>query len=90
MNGVPPLKNRREYARWAEVMRREYDVLVKRSERGRATLLDTYGTTNSGEFFAVAVECFFEKPEQLRRFHGEMYEVLRDYFLQDPAARLAV
>ena len=88
VNGVPPLKNREEYARWAEVMRREYETLVERSERGRATLLDEYGATNPGEFFAVAVECFFEKPRQMRRRHGEMYGVLADYFGQDPARRL--
>lgn len=89
VNGVPVLRQRRDYARWAEVMRREYDALVESSNRGRATLLDVYGATNPGEFFAVAVECFFEKPEQLRLRHRAMYEVLRDYFGQDPAKRLA-
>lgn len=89
VNGVPPLKNRRDYARWAEVMRREYEVLVERSERGKATLLDDYGATNPGEFFAVAVECFFEKPEVFLRRHAEMYGILKNYFGQDPATRLA-
>ena len=88
VNGVPPLKNRREYARWSEIMRREYDALIDRSEAGRATLLDAYGATHPGEFFAVAVECFFEKPGPMRSRHRELYEVLRDYFGQDPAARL--
>jgi Mlc titration factor MtfA (ptsG expression regulator) len=88
VNGVPPLADRREYVRWAEVMQREYDELVERSQRRKATLLDDYGTTNSGEFFAVAVECFFEKSVQMRARHPELYEVLSDYFKQDTAARI--
>ena len=33
VNGVPPLQNREQYLRWAEVMQREYDVLVRKSEK---------------------------------------------------------
>ena len=87
VNGTPPLKNRAEYARWAEVMQREYEVLVEHSTKGKATLLDDYGATNPGEFFAVAVECFFEKPVQMSRKHGELYSVLAQYFGQEPANR---
>ena len=87
VNGTPPLKSQREYTRWAEVMRKEYEQLVNASQRGKATVLDDYGATDPGEFFAVAVECFFEKPIQLQKKHVELYEALRDYFGQDPAAR---
>ena len=87
VNGTPPLKGREQYSRWAEVMRREYDELVRRSSRGKATLLDDYGATNPGEFFAVSVECFFEKPRHMQRKHPELYEVLLGYFVQDPAGR---
>ncbi len=87
VNGTPPLEGRRQYARWAEVMRREYEQLVENSRKRRATLLDDYGATDPGEFFAVSVECFFEKPIQMRRRHPELYEALSDYFGQDPAAR---
>ena len=38
------------------------------------------------EFLAVAVEAFFERPQPLRRRHRELYDTLRDYFAQDPAA----
>jgi len=88
VDGLPPLKQPEQYARWAEVMQREFDELVKKSEQEEATLLDDYGATDPAEFFAVAVECFFEKPLQLLRKHADLYEVLRDYFRQDPAARL--
>lgn len=88
VNGTPPLKSREEYRRWAKVMRREYDTLIELSNRGRATLIDDYGATNPGEFLAVSVECFFEKPRQMEDRHPELYDVLRGYFGQDPAARL--
>ncbi len=87
VNGTPPLKSRRDHARWAEVMRREYEALVEASRKRKATLLDDYGATDPGEFFAVAVECFFEKPLQLRKKHADLYGALSDYFGQDPAAR---
>ena len=89
IDGAPRLKSLRQYKRWAEVMRREYEQLVENSRKRKATLLDDYGTTNPGEFFAVAVECFFEKSIQMRQKHRELYEVLRDYFQQDPAERMS-
>jgi Mlc titration factor MtfA (ptsG expression regulator) len=86
-DGTPPLKGRAQYQTWHEVMTAEYEGLVRASELGRATLLDQYGTESPSEFFAVATECFFEKPVALRRRHPALYEVLRDYYGQDTAAR---
>ncbi|MGB0066813.1 MAG: zinc-dependent peptidase, partial [Isosphaeraceae bacterium] len=45
-----------------------------------------YGATNPAEFFAVATECFFEKPIPLRRKHPQLYEELKAYYRQDPAS----
>jgi Mlc titration factor MtfA (ptsG expression regulator) len=87
INGTPPLGSRQEYDRWKEVMTAEYRRLVSESTHGRATLLDEYGTTNEGEFFAVATECFFDLPEEMRRRHPRLYDLLRDYYRQDPAER---
>jgi Mlc titration factor MtfA (ptsG expression regulator) len=89
INGTPPLKGRDQYRRWQEVMTAEYRRLIHESEQGRATLLDQYGTTNEGEFFAVATECFFDRPVEMAQRHPRLYELLRDYFRQDPAARCA-
>jgi Mlc titration factor MtfA (ptsG expression regulator) len=73
--------------RWHSVMGREFRRLSDASEQGRATLLDEYGATNEGEFFAVATECFFDRPLDMHRRHPRLYELLRDYYRQDPAAR---
>jgi MtfA peptidase len=57
----------------------------KRLLRGRS-VLSPYALTNPVEFLAVAAEAFFGIPVALRRGHRELYELLRDYFRQDPAA----
>jgi Mlc titration factor MtfA (ptsG expression regulator) len=89
IDGTPPLANRDQYRRWQQVMTAEYQRLIAASEQGRATLLDQYGTTNEGEFFAVATECFFDQPVALARRHPQLYGLLAEYYRQDPAARCA-
>lgn len=86
INGTPPLRNRQQYKRWHEVMTAEYRRLTQAAERGEPTLLDQYGATDVGEFFAVATECFFQQGVYLQHYHPRLYSVLRDYFHQDPAA----
>jgi MtfA peptidase len=70
---------------WNWVMRREFERLVRASEEGRATLLDKYGTASPAEFFAVATECFFCNPIGLKLRHPRLYELLGDFYGQDPA-----
>jgi Mlc titration factor MtfA (ptsG expression regulator) len=89
INGTPPLGSAAERARWKEVMTAEYRRLVEECGRGRATLLDQYGATDEAEFFAVATECFFDRPAPMRQRHPQLYDLLRDYYYQDPAARFA-
>jgi MtfA peptidase len=87
IDGTPPLRDRKQYRRWNRVMTAEYRQLIAEAEEGVPTLLDDYGTTNEAEFFAVATECFFDRPGALARQHPRLYALLRDYFRQDPAAR---
>lgn len=89
-NGVPVLRNRASYPRWFKVMQREYEALVASSDKGRVALLDDYGATNPGEFFAVCVECFFEKPSQMAKRYPALYLILKEYFGQDPVGRLSL
>lgn len=87
-DGAPYLQDAAQIEAWARVMSAEYQTLVAQIEEGLPTLLDPYGATNAAEFFAVATECFFEKPRRMQAEHTELYNVLRDYYRQDPAARL--
>jgi MtfA peptidase len=84
-DGAPILEHR-SHVTWARVLSEEYDQLRRDAEQGRTSVLDEYGATNPAEFFAVATECFFEKPIQLRRKHPQLYEELKAYYRQDPAS----
>lgn len=86
-NGTPPLKKADQYQRWHRVMTREYHQLARASERGDVTLLDDYGAESPSEMFAVATECFFERPIEMEQRHRQLYRLLSDYFGQDPASR---
>jgi Mlc titration factor MtfA (ptsG expression regulator) len=88
-DGTPPLRSREQYRRWHDVMTAEYTRLAEESEHGRPQVLDAYGATNPAEFFAVATECFFEKPLQMKHRHPQLYDVLREYYCQDTARRVA-
>jgi MtfA peptidase len=86
-DGTPLLSSRKLQKKWRRVMKQEYDRLIEESKEGRTTLLDAYGAANEVEFFAVASECFFEQPVEMKRQHPELYAVLARYYRQDPAAR---
>ena len=84
-DGTPRLPDAPRYSQWARILETERALLDRMAEAGRRTVLDTYGTTNAAEFFAVATEAFFEKPRQLARKQPELYALLRDYYHLDPA-----
>ena len=80
-DGIPTGFPRGLLREWLKLM----DVEMDRLRRGRSTI-DSYGSEEPPEFLAVAVEAFFELPLEVRRHHRRLYEILRDYFQQDPAA----
>lgn len=82
--GVPFLPEDLDYAVWAQVMTQEYQQLCQDVQRGAKTVMDSYGTLNPAEFFAVATETFFEKPQQLSKKHPTLYEQLQRYYQLDP------
>lgn len=87
VDGVPPLQTEEQYRTWKDVTRIEYRRLVQEAHMGIPSLLDWYGATNEAEFFAVATESFFEQPMEMRKLHPRLYDVLRAFYRQDPAAR---
>ncbi len=85
-DGVPALTSRGALSSWSEVMKVEFAALRAADETGIPTLLDTYGASNPAEFFAVATEAFFERPHALQQQHPRLYDEMRGFFRQDPAA----
>ena len=87
-DGTPPLRNRAEYRDWVQTCSREYLRLKRDTEDGKKTFLNAYGATNEAEFFAVATEQFFDQPYLMTKNSPDLYRVLKEYYRQDPVARL--
>ena len=84
-DGTPPLESKEQLQRWMAICSKEFLRLRKRTASGQRTFLDSYGAVNEAEFFAVITEQFFDQPEAMKQKHAELYEVLRDFYHQDPA-----
>jgi MtfA peptidase len=84
VDGTPMLPDRASRDRWIAVC--ESEMALLRGGEGES-VLDDYAATDPGEFFAVATEVFFDRPLDLRETKPELYEVLADFYRQDPAAR---
>lgn len=85
-DGVPLLPDRAAYQTWANVMGTHADAFIERVQKRKKTILDPYGATSPGEYFAVATETFFEKPRQLKKKQPELYAELEAFYRLDPAA----
>jgi len=87
-DGTPPLRHRAEYRDWVRICADEYLRLKHDAKSGKHTFLNAYGATNEAEFFAVATEQFFDRPDVMTRHAPELYRVLKEYYRQDPVSRL--
>jgi hypothetical protein len=85
-NGSPQLELKSQYTAWAKILSDEFHQLNEDANKNRKSVMDKYGATNPAEFFAVATETFFEKPVQLKRKHPALYDELKLFYRQDPAA----
>lgn len=88
-DGMPPLHSGMDRRQWQEAFRIAYEGFCDAVDRDRETWLDPYAAESPGEFFAVLSEAFFASPNETRRRYPDVYEQLRQYYRQDPAARLA-
>jgi len=86
-DGTPPLRDRQEYRNWVKICSREYLRLKHEAEQGRKTFLNVYGAYSEAEFFAVATEQFFDQPLLMMKNAPDLYNVLKEYYRQDPAQR---
>ena len=85
-DGAPVLGSDHPFADWVDTLNASYDRLQERVERGLPTFLDEYGATAPAEYFAVAVEVFFEKPRTMKKHEPAVYEQLSKFFQLDPSA----
>lgn len=84
-DGVPNLGHGQSFTAWAKAFTEAYERHVGHVERGQRTVIDAYGAEGPEEFFAVAVEAFFERPEAFRHAEPEVYAQLSQFFRLDPS-----
>lgn len=60
------------------------DEEIKRINSGDSSMFRKYAASDHDEFFAIAIENFFEKPEEFRSLKPELYDVLSKLLKQDP------
>lgn len=77
--GVPSLVDPRSVVAWQSLVRKEM-LRIRR----RRSILDRYGGDDPAEFFAVAVESFFEQPDLMEERHPELFAALEALFRMDP------
>lgn len=77
-DGVPERLLQHQYAiPWLNLIHKEIEAINDNHSDIRK-----YGGTNQAEFFAVASEYFFERPDLLKRKHPELYGMLVNCFKQ--------
>ncbi len=84
-DGAPNLSSGQSFADWEHVFIQAYESHVLHVQARRKTVFDAYGVEGHEEFFAVAVEVFFERPVALKRKEPAVYEQLAMFFRLDPA-----
>ena len=86
-DGMPPLHAGMDRKAWTAAFKEAYEGFRDALERGRDTWLDPYAAEHPSEFFAVVSEAFFQDPRETRRRYPGVYEQLKLFYRQDPAAR---
>ena len=81
VDGIPEfLLDKPSVLPWLALMRQKIKEIMENDSD-----INVYGATNQAEFFAVASEYFFEKPELLQAKHPKLYDILSRIFRQQPA-----
>lgn len=76
VDGIPENLIDQQYIKpWISLMQKKIATMLK----GKSDI-NIYGATNEAEFFAVASEYFFERPDLLKRKHPDLYELLQEIF----------
>ena len=84
VDGLPEALLTRQYiVPWLELMNQNIEAI----EAGKSDI-NIYGSTNKAEFFAVAAEYFFGRPDLFKENHVELYNLMTKIFHQAPPVPL--
>ena len=77
-DGFPERLKEHAYSiHWFELVESKISEINQRNSNIRP-----YGATNRAEFFSVATEYFFERPEMLERKHPKLFSALSEFYQQ--------
>ena len=62
-----------------------YETIKIINSPNETSLFRSYSATNIDEFFSVAIECFFEKPQDFKEYNPKLYALLTKILKSDPA-----
>ena len=62
-------------------------VLLAELRSGSTMPIDAYAATNPAEFLAVVTEAFFVLPAELYTAEPQLYDLMRDFYGQNPRLR---
>ena len=82
-NGTPVLHEQEHYRSWKEIMSYHF-LLLQEGGDIQLEAMDEYGSINEAEFFAVATETFFDRPESLKENTPDLYQQLVRFYRFDP------
>jgi Mlc titration factor MtfA (ptsG expression regulator) len=85
-DGFPPLHRDMSARAWTRAFRAAYDSLCDEVDAGHETRLDPYAAEDPAEFFAVASETFFTRPDIIAEDFPAVYAQLAAFYKQDPRA----
>ena len=84
-DGTPLLPTADLTERWPAIFQAAFEKHRRSLRRRRHVLFDENAAESPSEFFATAVEIFFEYPRDMRREYGDIYTLLAEYLELDPA-----
>lgn len=64
--------------------KRRANEIIDDIQNGQGSFFREYAGTNNHEFFAVAIEYFFERSQQFQDTHPDLYQLLVQLLKQDP------
>ena len=80
------LRDRALAVRWQAAFQAAFEEHARRLKRRREVLFDENAAESPAEFFATAVELFFEFPRDLKREYGAVYDALSAWLELAPGA----
>ena len=84
-DGTPLLPTAELAIRWPDAFQPAFEKHKRLLRRGREVLFDADSAESPTEFFATAVELFFDFSRDLRQEYPDVYTLLAEYLELDPA-----